>query len=191
MSLAARLRALADAHEARARDLREAAALPAGPERAVLSPCGLFRYALRRELGILAPERRGSVLWVMLNPSTADASQDDPTIRRCLRFSRDWGYGSMAVANLYAFRSPKPWALRYAPDHDEAENDAWIKRLSAEAGIVVAAWGANAERARARTVLELLARPVDCLGLTRNGHPRHPLYIPAATCPMRYEWSVE
>lgn len=171
--------------------LEEAAAIlrgPPGPERAVFSACGRYRYALRRDLGVLAP-RAGSVLWIMLNPSTADAEQDDPTIRRVRRFTLDWGFGSLAVANLYAIRSTDPRPLHLLGDEVRVgvETDAWMARLAAEASTIVAAWGAHGCPVRARAVAALVDRPLFCLGTTRDGHPRHPLYVPAATTPVRYE----
>lgn len=155
----------------------------AGPRAAdaALSSCRRYRYALWRTWDPVRPP----ALFVGLNPSTADETVDDPTIRRCVRFARDWGYGGLVMANLFAWRATDPCDL---PDTDEAigpENDAWLIRLRDRSGIVIAAWGAN--RAAARTgrvtdVLNLLG-DVHALRLTAKGAPWHPLYVPAATRP--------
>jgi len=122
-------------------------------------------------------------VFVMLNPSTADAEQDDPTIRRCAGFARAWGFGGMTVVNLFAFRATDPARLRRARDPVGRDNDHHIATAARGAGMVVLAWGVHgALDGRDRVVAALLAdvRP-RCLGTTRGGYPRHPLYLPAAT----------
>lgn len=119
----------------------------------------------------------------MLNPSTADAERDDPTIRRCASFARAWGLGGMTVVNLFALRATDPARLRRARDPIGRDNDRHIAEAAAGADRVVVAWGVHGTlRDRDRAVLALLAgaRP-RCLGLTRGGHPRHPLYLSART----------
>lgn len=144
----------------------------------MITPCGRYRYALCREW----IDRRPTIAFIMLNPSTADASRDDPTIRRCIRFARDWGFGKIAVGNLYALRSPHPDHLATAADPVGPENDRWLREIIGRASTVVVAWGAcPVARARAVDVLEMLShRPLYCLGTTRDGHPRHPLYVPGS-----------
>lgn len=124
----------------------------------------------------------------MLNPSTADAVRDDPTIRRCIGFARAWGYWRLEVTNLFAFRTPAPPALRCAPDPVGPLNDRWLLRVAARADRIVCAWGIHgALRNRESEALELLRDfPLEHLGLTTRGHPRHPLYVAAATAPLRY-----
>lgn len=137
-----------------------------------------YRYLLWRRWG-----HGGTVAFVMLNPSTADAARDDPTIRRCAGFARTWGFGGMAVVNLFALRATDPARLRRARDPVGRENDHHIAAAAATADAVVVAWGVHGGLgARDRAVLALLAglRP-RCLGVTRAGQPRHPLYLPAAT----------
>lgn len=141
--------------------------------RAAFSRCGTYRYALWRRWDDARPD----ALFVALNPSTADHRQDDPTIRRCIGFARDWGYGGLIVANLFAFRTPLPAVLRQAPAPVGPRNDRWLERLAGEAGLVVAAWGAHGELAdRAAAVAPRLG-VCHCLGLTAGGAPRHPLYV--------------
>jgi len=145
---------------------------------AVFDPGARYRYRLWRRW---APGHQ--VLFVMLNPSTADAERDDPTIRRCAGFARAWGFAGMTVVNLFALRATDPARLRRARDPVGRDNDSHIAAAAAAADTVVVAWGIHGDlRARDRAVLALLAphRP-RCLGLTCGGHPRHPLYLPART----------
>jgi hypothetical protein len=146
---------------------------------AVISDCGTFRYALTRGdwLG-----GTGTVLFVMLNPSTADASTDDATIRRCIGFAWDWGFARLTVANLFAYRATNPddliVAARAGVDPVGPDNDRWIVRLASGASQIVAAWGAHrAAEARTTRVLELLGPDVMCLGQTKSLAPRHPVRL--------------
>lgn len=157
---------------------------------AVISSDQVYRYALWRE--IEAQGNEGTVLFVMLNPSTADASVDDPTIRRCMGFARDWGYGRLAVGNLYAMRATDPVQLaQFKGDPIGPENDEWLRKLVADADQTIVAWGngwSNQSAKRAAAVLDLLtyggSLSVECLGQTKTLNPRHPLYIAADTRPQ-------
>lgn len=142
-----------------------------------LSPDGRYRYRLSRTWGP-AP----LVTFVMLNPSTADGSTDDPTIRRCAGFARSWGYGGLVVANLYAYRATRPADLWQADDPVGPANDEHLRAVFASSGLVVAAWGAHARPDRVDEVLSF-APPLVALALTKAGHPRHPLYVRAAATP--------
>ena len=136
-----------------------------------------YRYLLTRWWSD-APE---AMTWIMLNPSTADASADDPTIRRCIRFARREGCGSIRVVNLFALRATHPRELSL-PGRDPVgpDNDR-ILAEHAQAHLVVAAWGAGgALNGRAREVGSRLTTAgvrLMCFGVTRDGHPRHPLYV--------------
>jgi hypothetical protein len=152
---------------------------------AILSPDGRYRYTLERYWG----PHDSFALFVMLNPSTADASVDDPTIRRCMGFARAWGHDGLLVWNLYGYRATDPAELdRVAePIGPENEDHLWDILLD-EAGppaVIVAAWGAKPNRGRYGSreavirVGPLYDREVFCLGLTKDGHPRHPLYVRA------------
>jgi hypothetical protein len=175
---------------------------------AVVSACGTYRYALWRDLpaqGVLEDGSPTSAtarltfedtcLFVMLNPSTADAEQDDPTIRRCVGFARDLGAGRLAVANLYAYRGPDPYELLGVDDPIGPDNDFWITELSKEAAAIIVAWGASvaAKPDRVRQVLGILEDhlTVLCLGTTGEGHPRHPLYVRADTELVAFEATRE
>lgn len=150
-------------------------------EAAVISECGLYRYTLRRPSEVMFAER-GTAAFVMLNPSTADETLDDPTVRRCRAFARSWGCNGLTVMNLYALRSADPAALWRANDPVGPENDRYLREMAREYGDIVCAWGANAKQDRVRAFLRMMdgvnAR-LWCLGVTKNGAPKHPLYIRA------------
>ncbi len=141
---------------------------------AVISDDERYRYLLTRTWD----EAKPVILFVMLNPSTADAYEDDPTIRRCVSFAKRDGYGGLEVTNLYAYRSTKPEELWRVFDPVGPENDYHIMRATERCAQRVAAWGANAKSARSRIVRKMLIDPC-VLGLTKKGFPKHPLYISA------------
>ena len=144
---------------------------------ALLSSCGLYRYHLTRQW------QDGPLMsFVMLNPSTADADVDDPTIRRCVGFARREGAAGIAVGNVYAFRATRPDNLWKARDPFGPDNDDVLRQMAAEAvrdGLpVVCAWGAHGNRSNRHTAMLLAAgATLVCLGKTKEGHPRHPLYV--------------
>ncbi len=143
---------------------------------AVLSSCGQYRYGLTRTFFT----GTGTVLFIMLNPSTADAEMDDPTIRRCIGFARRWGFQELKVGNLFALRATDPRELKRVSDPIGPENDRYLMHMSGSADAVIAAWGAHGiYRNRSQHVLGLLEGTVECLGLTKQGYPRHPLYLRA------------
>lgn len=149
------------------------AAQKATGHRAVFSPCRRYRYRLGREW----PTGEGEVLFVMLNPSTADAWVDDSTIRRCIGFAQRWGFQRLAVGNLFAWRATDPAELREASDPVGPENDYHLTEMSMAAEVTIAAWGGHGSyRDRWREVLPFLC-DVEHLGLTKGGHPKHPLYL--------------
>jgi hypothetical protein len=140
---------------------------------AVLSPCCRFRYQLLRSWD----EQLPAVAFIGLNPSTADATIDDPTVRRCIGFARDWGFGSLVLVNLFALRSTEPSKLYSAREPVGPENDDWLRDAGQSAETVIAAWGAHGGFLdRDRVAREMLPN-LKCLGRTRGGHPRHPLYL--------------
>ncbi len=152
---------------------------------AVLSPCGRFRYRLARTWG---PGER--MAFVMLNPSTADATTDDPTIRKCIGFARRNGFDGIEVVNLFAFRATDPADLRRAGYQVGAYNDSHIIEAAHAAGAVVVAWGAQAgELERPGQVLAMLhAVGVEPLALriSAKGHPWHPLMLPYSCTPFAF-----
>ena len=151
---------------------------------AILSECGTYRYLLQRSWDV----RRQGVCFVMLNPSTADATLDDPTIRRCLGFASDLGFGQLEVVNLFALRATDPRMLRQHPDPIGSENDALIVKSAHVCQMTICAWGNHGKyQARDKIVLRLLrdngVSPY-ALKLTKGGYPAHPLYLPANIKPV-------
>lgn len=141
--------------------------------RAYYSPCERYRYGLERVWGA-GP----SLLYVMLNPSTADELRNDPTIERCQRRAVQLGFGAMRIANLFAWRATRPEDLRKARAPVGKENDALLQGWHDEADMTLAAWGVHgALKGRGPALAAALPGALHHLGLTRDGHPRHPLYV--------------
>lgn len=135
---------------------------------------GPYRYLLWRVWNPDLPR----LLWILLNPSTADESSDDPTLRRVQGFSQSFGYGGLEVVNLFALRSPDPRALAQIVDPVGPENDRYIRGAVVRATKIIAAWGNyRMLYGRDHWILSQIAGPIFCLGITRNGNPRHPLYL--------------
>lgn len=160
---------------------------------AELSPDGIYRYTLTREW-----EDGRCVAWLMFNPSTADAEQDDPTIRKCVGFSKRWGYGRLVVVNLFAIRSADPKAVRRYGKVEHAIgplNGYWMAEALSESREVICAWGCAqhhpAINHRISQVMETLKTyanlPLNCLGYRGDGHPRHPLMLAYTTPRETYE----
>lgn len=144
---------------------------------AVFDETGRYRYQLGRRWRPDGP----AVAFVMLNPSQADATRDDPTLRACLQFAQRWDYASLSVVNLFGYRTPHPTTLKTAVDPVGPENDEYLLKAILAAQRVVLAWGNwGSLQGRDRTILTLL-RPhqakLSCLKINRSGQPRHPLYI--------------
>jgi hypothetical protein len=148
---------------------------------ALISACGNYRYLLTRELGP-AP---AVATFIMLNPSTADATEDDPTIRKCKGFATRWGCGTIRVVNLFACRTKSPAIIKAHPTPVGPANkrhfDDAIRFAKDRPGFIVCAWGVHGgHRDQDLVVLNWLAvhavEPV-CLGVTKDGHPLHPLLV--------------
>lgn len=151
---------------------------------ALFSPCGRYRYSLSRLWEPTGPR----AVFIMLNPSTACASRNDPTIRRCIGFARSWGFGALDVGNLFAWKATDPATLREAHDPVGPDNDAALLDMTHRADLIVVAWGTHpAAVHRASYVIEnLLPARLHCLGKTQDGAPRHPLYLRASVRPQVY-----
>lgn len=152
---------------------------------AIFSRCRTWRYSLWRVWG-----DEPIMMVIGLNPSVADETQDDPTVRRCIRFARDLGYGGLVMTNMFGYRSTDPRGLDKVFDPNGPDNDRSLREIAARAGIVVAAWGADkATRSRLpglKRVLEDVS--IHCLARTKDGLPRHPLYLKASCVPELWEW---
>lgn len=152
-------------------------AAPTIVKSAHLSDCGTYRYTLYRAWA----DDKAPLVWLMLNPSTADATVDDPTVRRILGFTlREGIYGGIVVANLYALRSAYPTDLAKHRDPIGPLNDQYLADLGGSGWDIVAAWGAHAALRSAQVLMgPLRDRSLLCLGKTKGGYPKHPLYIKA------------
>jgi hypothetical protein len=135
------------------------------------------------------------ILWLMLNPSTADASHDDQTIRTICVFSEAWGYHRVMVGNLYAYRTKDPKELFRAaksgvdvvgPDNDRVLAE-MVGRSRTSGGIVMAAWGGNARPDRVKAVQSIAGGRLQCLKVNKDGSPVHPLYQPHKLTPITWE----
>ena len=159
-----------------------------------ISACEKYRYSLDRGWAT----NGGIVVWIMLNPSKADAITTDNTVQRIIDYSQRWGFASLRVVNLYAYRSTDPDALLSLQDPIGPDNDAEIEYACEIAARIVCAWGAHSSTQRlfgsgcrisresqVRAIISRSGKPCGVLSLTKSGSPRHPLRIPAAT-----PWSV-
>ncbi len=146
---------------------------------ALYSPCERYRYGLSR---IWDPSG-GLVLFVMLNPSTATETRNDPTIERCERRARAMGLGGLRIANLFGLRATRPQDLKVAADPVGAQNAEILREWGQGAALIIAGWGVHgAHLGRGRAVAREMP-DLWHLGLTKDGHPRHPLYVPYVNGP--------
>lgn len=151
---------------------------------AQLSDCDRYRYSLTRqwELGEHRP-----VCFIMLNPSTANACVDDPTIRKCIGFAKRWGFLGMSVVNLFALRSRNPRELLTAVDPAGEDNLLALKHAMRGAALVVAAWGSFIPFERDLWFRrEFPDQPLHCIRVGQKGHPCHPLYMPYTDAPITF-----
>lgn len=159
----------------------------------VLSPDRQYRYVLERVWDSYNTDG-GALCFVGLNPSTADETIDDATIRVCRNYAESWGYCRMLMVNLFAFRATKPADMRRAADPIGPENNAWLAKASDASVEVICAWGRHGSfKDRDREVLKILCKDrlyrdsVKCLTLTGGGFPHHPLYLSRDTRPFTYQ----
>lgn len=150
-----------------------------------------YRFDLERDLSDVTITETSTLLFVMLNPSTADATTDDPTIRRCKGFASRHGYNRMLVGNLNPMRITHPSELRVVPYDVYTYNLNVVKRLAEQSDNVIVAWGRHghkySDNAMCRTLAEQFDR-LNCLGTNYDGTPRHPLYVPHDAPLIEYDW---
>jgi hypothetical protein len=159
---------------------------------AILSePRGTYRYALWR----IWDQSKPRPIFIGLNPSTADAENDDPTIRRCINFAKAWGGGGVIMLNLFAYRSTKPEGLHKVSDPIGPDNNKWLDFYTSKSNsVIIAAWGAGVKSSpieqRDKHVLNRLTKyhQLYHLGLTKEGYPRHPLYVKGTTLPILLDY---
>lgn len=154
---------------------------PTHTQGAEFSVCRRYRYSLWRHWG---ESSEGYAMFIGLNPSTADETVNDPTVRRCIGFAQDWGYGGLVMTNLFSFRATKPGDMKASAEPIGPENDDYLTRLARDAAVVVAAWGNHGSHlGRADTVVSLLPG-LQHLALTQRGQPGHPLYLASSLRPV-------
>ncbi len=157
--------------------------------RALFSPCQAYRYTLHRTL---RKDGLGICVFIMLNPSTATAETNDPTVRRCIGYATDWGYRTLTVLNAFAFRGTDPKDMKAADEPVGPDNDHWIRTIAQSESLrrVIVAWGKDGiHRDRDLAVMRILTQrgtPVFCLGTNLDGTPRHPLYLRKDLIPTEY-----
>lgn len=150
-------------------------------KKAKLSRCRNHRFALWRIWG----ENRPAVMFICLNPSIADEAEDDPTLVRCINFAKSWGFGGVCIGNLFSLRAtdPKVMLADELPVH--RQNDKWLKKMAAEADMVIASWGnLGGHRGRSKAIRNMIP-DLHYLRLNASGEPAHPLYLKADLKPTR------
>lgn len=145
------------------------------------SPCRRYRYEWHYRWS------EGDVcMFIGLNPSTADASQMDPTVRRCVDYARRWGFGALCMTNLFAWRDTDPEAMKRQPRPIGPRNDATLKRLAAQADLVVAAWGCHGHHLKRGDAVRVMLPNLHALKVNQDGSPAHPLYLRKDLQPCRF-----
>lgn len=172
----------------------------------VFSPCRKWRYTLWRDWAWQISGLNGHhhftedphfdyfpgkphqfVQFIGLNPSTADETKNDPTVRRCVNFAKAWGFGAMCMTNIFAWRSTDPAALYRQHDPIGPENDRWLKDVAAEATLVVCCWSNHGSLGGRSAQVKRLLESIDlhCFKMSQQGQPWHPLYLPGNIQPMK------
>jgi hypothetical protein len=165
---------------------------------AVFDDSGRYRYSLQRRWPASTPGPDANpgpkLVFIMLNPSRADANRDDPTLRACMQFARGWGYPLLEVVNLFAYCTPFPQQLQTVADPVGPGCDRYLLQAAASAERIILAWGNYGTlQDRDQTVLRRLqfAQPkLFCLGVNQSGQPRHPLYVPRTSQPVHFRLPV-
>lgn len=157
--------------------------------KATFSPCRRYRYTLWRTWSGMFQSGKGYAMFVGLNPSTADETVDDPTIRRCIAFAKLWGYDGLCMTNLFAFRATFPNEMLTQSDPVGAENDKHLHEAAVSAGVIVAAWGVLGTHLGRDKEVRTLLPDLHYLRLTKEGNPAHPLYLPGNLRPRLWEKS--
>lgn len=151
---------------------------------ATFSPCRKYRYTLFRDWGGFFSS--GYAMFIGLNPSTADETVDDPTIRRCIGYANSWGYRGLYMANLFAFRATLPEDMKCAEDPVGPENDYTLITMAEKADVIVAAWGTQGKYMGRDEEVKAMFTQLHCLRLTKNCYPEHPLYLSKGLKPIKY-----
>lgn len=149
---------------------------------AVISKCRKYRFALWR----IWDDSKPQVMFIGLNPSTADERSEDPTLIRCINYAKAWGFGSVCMANLFAYRATEPKDMLAEPEPVGIENDQWLVELSQKAALVVAAWGNNGTYLDRSFQVKKTIPNLHYLKLNQSGEPAHPLYLKLDLKPVQF-----
>ena len=153
---------------------------------ALFSACENYRYALWRNL----PGTKRPVTFIMLNPSTADAEKDDPTVRRCIGYATEWGHDILYVGNIFAYRATDPKVLRRKKEPQGVQTDFYLLDMAKQSELVIAAWGNHGDlNNRGRdvcTLMRMAGIELYALRILKTGQPSHPLYLPKNLKPKRW-----
>ncbi|MFN4249080.1 MAG: DUF1643 domain-containing protein [Flavipsychrobacter sp.] len=149
---------------------------------ACISKCQQYRYWLSRVWDVEKP----LIMYIGLNPSTADAEKDDPTITRMIGFAKGWGYGGMIVTNLFAYRATSPTDMFNAAEPVGIDNDHHIRMQYGKCHTVVFCWGVNGYYKDRNKMVSSFFPHAQCFGTTINGYPKHPLYLKSDTQLVKY-----
>ncbi len=149
---------------------------------AIFSEDRIHRYVLIREWDLNKP----SLMFVSLNPSTADETKNDPTVRRCIGFAERWGFGKLFMMNMFAFRATLPTDLFNSENPIGDKNDYWLKKIAKKADKIVLAYGNHGDfKGRHIKILKLIDNPY-CIKKSKTGMPTHPLYLKYTKKPIKY-----
>jgi len=152
---------------------------------AIMSSCDRYRYQLERNWSKRS-SRYSTVVFIGLNPSTADATQDDPTIRKCIAYAQAWQFKKLLVVNLFAWRATNPNELLTARNPVGKLNDKYVDEAISRSALVVACWGEYGTIMRRSDDLRTrYQRRLMCLNTNQSGEPTHPLYLPATLTPVK------
>ena len=153
-------------------------------KKANISKDKIYRYTLSRTWDSTKP----TVLFIGLNPSIADENIDDPTITRCINFAKDWGYGTLLMANLFAFRSTYPKEIYLIDDPIGKDNDHYILECVKQSDLIIACWGNNGTYMDREKIIKELVPNLYCLQKNKNGTPHHPLSLPRDINPIPFNF---
>ena len=151
---------------------------------AIFSPCRQYRYILWRSWEENWEDN--FCMFNCLNPSTADETLDDPTIRRCIQYCKDWGYSGYVMGNIFAYRATDPKVMKAQAEPIGAENNRYLVEYAARAKVVIAAWGTHGSHLDRHNQVKQMIPNLHCLKVTQNGFPDHPLYLKRNLQPIPY-----
>ena len=153
-------------------------------KKANISKDKIYRYTLSRTWDSTKP----TVLFIGLNPSIADENIDDPTVTRCINFAKDWGYGTLLMANLFAFRSTYPKEIYLIDDPIGKDNDHYLLECVKQSDLIIACWGNNGTYMDREKIIKELVPNLYCLQKNKNGTPHHPLRLPRDINPIPFNF---